>query len=143
MGFTTNLLNGLGAHLAGQAIGTWSATGVYSSGQTGIYLKVVPASPDAVIVLNTYPVSDDPSLSDSSIGVQIRTRAGVDPRTVDDTADAIFDALHGLAALTLGAIRVQQVRRTSYAQLGTDSNGRHERSDNYRFDLWRPSTHRT
>lgn len=144
MGYTTDLLTGLAEHLAANAIGTWNPTGVYTSGQTGIVMRVVPQTPDAVIVLAPYSVADDPTLSDSITGVQVRTREpGADPRPTDDLADSIFNLLHGAQGLTWGGVKVQLVTRENYTPLGQDANERHERSDNYYVHTWRPSPHRT
>lgn len=144
MGYTTDLLTGLAQHLAANGIGTWSTAGTYSATQTGIVLRVVPQSPDAVIVLSDYSITDDPSLSDTVTGVQIRTRtAGADPRSTDDLADRIFDLLHGVTGLVLGTVKTQAITRESYLPGGRDANERHERTDNYYVQTWRPSPHRT
>lgn len=143
MGYTTDLLEGLAEHLAGAGIGVWDTDAAYTAAQVGIVLDVVPQDPPGVIVLSGYSVTDDPSLSDTVTGVQIRTRAGsVDPRPTDDIADQIFDQLHGAQDLDLNGIRVQLARRTSWTPLGPDQNRRHERSDNYYLTTHRPSPHR-
>lgn len=143
MGYTTDLLTGLAEHIAGAGIGVWRTAGAYAADETGIVLDVVPQSPDNVIVLSAYSVSDDRVHADSVTGVQIRTRTeGQDPRPTDDLADDIFGLLHGASGLTLGGVAVQLVYRQSWAPLGADQNQRHERSDNYYLETWRPATHR-
>lgn len=144
MGYTTDLLTGLAEHLAANGIGTWSTTATYTDAETGIVLKVVPQSPDSVIVLTDYSITDDPALSDSVTGVQIRTRTGgTDPRTTDDLADSIFNLLHGARGVALGPVSTQLISRESYLTGGRDANDRHERTDNYYIHAWRPSPHRT
>lgn len=144
MGHTSDLLSGIAEYLGTQGVGTWRATGVYSAGETGIVLGLLPQSPDAVISLAGYSVSDDATLSDSVMGVQVRTRtAGLDPRPTADLADAIFVALQGLGDVTLGGVRIQMIARQSWTQLGADSSQRQQRSDNYYVTTHYPSTHRT
>ena len=143
MGYTTDLLTGLAQMLDAEGIGVWQPDGLYAADQVAIVLSVVPQSPDAVIVLSSYSVTDDPIQADSITGVQIRTRsAGQDPRPTDDLADSIFDLLHGAAGLVLGGIKAQLVYRSSWTPLGEDQNRRHERSDNYYFETYRPAPRR-
>lgn len=144
MGFQTDLLTGLAVHLAANGIGAWSPTGAYTAGQTGIVLATVPASPDSIVTITGYGVSDDPSLSDSVQGVQFITRsAGGDPRPVDDLADSIFDLLHGATGLTLTTgVRVTQCLRRSHVSLGQDGNRRWSRSENFYLNVHRPSLNR-
>jgi hypothetical protein len=142
-GWTTSLLTGLAQHLAGGGIGTWRATGTYTSAETAITIRAAPPSPDRVVVLAAYPVRSAPGTVDITTGVQIRTRAGADPRDCDDLADAIFDLLDSAGGLVLGGIHVTQIYRQSYASLGRDQRSRWERSDNYYLDAVRPTAHRT
>jgi hypothetical protein len=142
--FETALLNGLAEYLAAAGVGTFRASGSYQSGDSNpIFIGVVPASPDRAVTLTGYPVEDSLNLSDSTQGVQVRTRGTKDPRTTSDLADAVFDALHGLEWIELGGIRVSQARRVSGSPLGPDENGRHERSDNYYLLAHRPSQNRS
>jgi len=145
-GFKTDLLTGLAVYFAGAGIGaTWNTTGAYTALKTGIVLGVVPQAPDRVIALSAYDVSDDPKLSDSVIGVQIRTRwSGSDPRGVDDLDDAIFNLLHAKEGLTLSThVFVVQCLRKSGTPLGQDANQRWSRSANYYVTVHRPSANRT
>jgi len=144
-GFETNLLTGIAHLLADAGLGTWRDTGVYTTAETGIVLDTVPASPDRVITLTDYVVSDDPTLSDSIIGVQVRTRwGGQDPRPVKDLDGGIFNALHGLEGVTLtGGIRIVSIFRRSGASLGQDVSYRWMRSSNFYATVHRPSTNRT
>lgn len=144
MGFQTDLLVGVAEHLAVAGVGAWNTAGVYTADQTGIVLATVPASPDSVITITGYGVTDDPSLSDSVQGVQFITRTGGgDPRPTDDLADSIFDRLHGATGLLLSTgVRVTQCLRRSHVSLGQDGNRRWQRSDNYYLDVHRPSLHR-
>lgn len=144
-GFSTNLLTGLAADLHTATIGTWRATGVYTIAETAIVLGTIPQGPDRIITLTAYGVSDDPSLSDSVIGVQVRCRwGGHDPRLVEDLADLIFARWHGMTGVTLtGGVFVVQCLRNSHGSLGEDENGRWMTTSNYYAWLHRPSTYRT
>ena len=145
-GFSTDLLTGLAVHLAAGSIGAaWNTSGAYTVLQTGIVLGNVPQSPDRIITLAAYGVSDSPALSDSVLGVQVRCRwGGQDPRPVDDLADSIFNLLHGKTALALTTgVTVVQCLRQSATTLGQDENGRWSNASNYYITVHRPSTHRT
>lgn len=144
MGFETNLLTGFAQLLAAAGIGTWQENGVYAATETGIVIDAVPASPDRIISLTDYVVSDNPTLSDSIIGVQVRTRwGGQDPRLVKDLDGLIFAALHGMPAVTLvGGVHVVSCFRRSGVSMGQDANNRWGRSSNYYVSVHRPSTNR-
>lgn len=141
--FDTDLLTGVAVLLAAAGHGTWSPSGGYTSGQTGIVLHAFPDTPARVITLTAYGVADDPSLSDSTYGLQVRTRwDGQDPRLVNDLAGAIFSTLQGLTVTLSTGIKVVQCLRRSWVSLGQDDTKRWARSDNYYLDVHRPSTHR-
>lgn len=143
-GFTTTLLTGLAQRLDADpdVDVVWRPTGVYQAGEAGVFIRAVPPSPDRVVVLSAYAVTDNAGLANDITGVQVRCRGTRDPRVADDLADAIFDALHGAEHLTLGGIAVPKVWRNSHAPIGVDANGRHETSSNYYLHVTRPSAHR-
>lgn len=143
--FETNLLTGIAQLIVGAGLGVWRDTGAYAAGDTAIVLDTVPATPDRVITLTDYVVSDDPSLSDSIIGVQVRTRwGGADPRPVKELDGAIFALLHGMPARTLtGGVKVVSCFRNSGVSMGQDSNNRWGRSSSYYTRVHRPSTNRS
>jgi len=109
----------------------------------------MPQGPDRIIALTPYGVGDDPSLSDSVMGLQVRTRwGGANPTLVADLDDLIFDYLQtktnwtvgsGAAAVTI----VQCLRKSGPVSLGQDASLRWSLSSNYYLDVWRPSTNRT
>jgi hypothetical protein len=144
-GFSTNLLTGLAAALQTASLGTWNPSGAYTALQTGITLGKVPQEPDRIITLTAYALADDPALSDSQVGVQVRTRwSGSDPRPVDDLDDSIFSLWHGKCGLVLTTgITVVQLLRISGTSLGQDANQRWCRTSNYRATVHRPSANRT
>jgi len=142
--WTNRLLAGIGQHLAANAGATWRPTGAYTTADKWpVVITAVPASPDEVIVLTPYSVTDDFGTSDVVQGVQVRTRGTRDPRPVSDRNDAIYDALHGLAHVVLNGVHIVSIERNSAAYLGVDANGRHEYTSNFYVQAARPSTHRT
>lgn len=144
MSFTGDLLDGLAAFLAGAGAGTFRTDGsAYLAGETAIVFAAMPQAPTRAIVLSTYPVTDDPSLSDSVVGVQVRCRGGADPHDVESIADSVFTVLHGKTAFNLGPVRVVEALRNSGVPLGRDDSNRWEHSDNYYLTVHRPSTNRT
>lgn len=144
MGYRTDLLTGIASLIDSGGLATWRSAGVYAAGETGIVLGTVPSSPDRIVTLTSYGVDDDPTLSDSTTGVQVRTRwGGQDPRPVDDLADAIFALLHNRGPLTLSTgVRVVQIHRQSSTPLGQDTNARWSRSDNYYVAAHYPTPNR-
>jgi hypothetical protein len=120
----------------------WEPTGAYAAGKTGIYVEVVPATPDRIVTLATYDLGDDAMYADSLVGLQIRTRAGQDPRDVLDLDEACSAVLNGRWPDTMGGIQVQTITRTSGVMLGQDDNLRWSRTSNFTCSLHLPATHR-
>ena len=139
--YTADLLDGLARLLAEQNVGTYRPDGRYAPGETALTIAAVPPAPDRVICLTAYPVQDSPALTDCLTGIQVRTRAGTDPREVDVLDDAAFDVLHGAGPHTWGAARVQLLYRTASAPIGADDAGRMERTSTYFVRAHRAARH--
>ena len=131
MSYTADLLDGLARLIHDAGLGTYRPDGVYAPGETAIAIAAAPPAPDRAIILAAYPVTESAALTDTTTGVQVRTRAGADPRDVDRLDDAVFELLHGAGPFTFGSARVQLLYRASGAPIGADSAGRMERSSNY------------
>lgn len=146
-GFESNLLTGLAVYLAADGIeATYNTNGVYTTMQTGIVLGNIPQTPDRIITLTVYDSDDDPTMSDSTLRVQVRCRAqGADKRLVDDLDSAIFNLIGAKWAWTLstGVYVVQCQRSSGPAPLGQDGNNRWSVSSNYAVTVHRPSANRT
>lgn len=143
--FLGQLVEGFAQLLAAESIGlTYNASGVYTADQTGIVAMAVPDKPNRIVVLTPYPLGDDPSLSNSTVGLQVRSRsAGQDPRDVFTLDDSIADALLGRFPLTLPTgVRVNTLVRTSATSMGMDDSQRWGWSSNYRLTVYRPGAHR-
>lgn len=146
MSWTTDLLTGVAELAADAGIGDWNPDGEpYTAAQTAICLSQMPPEPDRAIVLSLYPVSQD-GTGDVTVGLQVRTRAGPDPREVQTIADAMNDLLDGLERVELGGVWVSQIYLRSGSDLGTDKGidkaARMERADNYYCQALRETQHR-
>ncbi|MGW7198453.1 minor capsid protein [Streptomyces chryseus] len=140
MGYTSDLLGGLAALLDGASLATYRPSGVYTAPETGITFSVMPDAPDRAMCLTSYVVKDS-DLTDAITGVQIRMRAGRDPRAVADLADGLFDLLHNRRGLVLGGVHVALIWRQSQALMGQDANGRMELAANYYARTTRSAPH--
>ncbi|MFF2014003.1 minor capsid protein [Streptomyces sp. NPDC058195] len=131
MSYTTELVEGLAELLAELGLGRYGPPDEpYPATGTAIVLGVMPAAPDRVICLTPY-VIEDTGGTDAITAVQVRMRAGRDPRDVYAVADAVYAALHGRERVTLRSVPVALMWRQSETSLGLDANGRMEISANY------------
>ncbi|MFH8345014.1 minor capsid protein [Streptomyces sp. NPDC018045] len=141
MSYTVDLLDGLARLLDAADVGTYRPDGVYAADETAITIAATPPAPDRVICLSAYPVEESTALTDTTTGIQVRTRAGPDPREVDALDDQVLDVLHGSGPHHWGAAYVQLIYRNSAAPIGADSSGRAERSSNYYARAHRAARH--
>jgi len=116
-------------------------SGTFTGSGVPITIEEYAAGGD-VVTLSEYAVSDDPSLSDSVMGVQAMVRCASRARTKAIAAD-VFDLLQGRRGGTLGGIRLVYAKRASGTSVGKDSEGRLGRADNYYLTVHRPSPNRT
>lgn len=142
MSNTRDLTVGIAEHLTAAGIGlSWNEEGLYPVGQTGIFTKKMPQSPDRVVTLSVVWGNDDISMPRSAPMVQIRGRGRPnDPLDVDDLLDSIETVLNGATGLTFGGLTVIQINRRIVAPLGEDENDRWERVDQYYADVDVPPT---
>lgn len=131
MPYTRVLVDGLARLLAESGVGIYRPDGTYPEGETAITVAALPPAPDRLICLSAYPVLDSPALTDTTTGIQVRTRAGTDPREVDDLDDAVLDVLHASGPHRFGDVPVQLLYRVSASPIGADASGRWERTANY------------
>ncbi|MEV5509049.1 minor capsid protein [Streptomyces orinoci] len=141
MSYTVDLLDGLARLLHEQSVGVYRTDGPYAASETAITIDATPPTPDRVICLSAYPVTESSALTDTTTGIQVRTRGGLDPRDVTALDDAVFDVLHGAGPFQWGAAHVQLIFRASAAPIGADSSGRAERSSNYHARAHRRAKH--
>lgn len=143
MSHTSDLLEGIAWQLHNAGIGVYRPDGIYAAGDIGIVLKVVPATPDRVIVLNAYTPgnADHPDQPLSTTAVQVRARGRANkPLDTDDVLDAVNVLLQGQEQYRYGTVQALSVTRTSSVPMGQDGNKRLEHADNYYVDVELPPT---
>lgn len=143
MSTTADLLEGIAWQLHNAGIGTYRPDGVYQAGDIGIVLKVVPATPDRVIVLNTYTPgnSDHPDQPLGTVAVQMRFRGRPNkPLDTDESKDAVHDLIQGQEQYRYGTVQALSVSRFSSMPMGQDGSKRLEHVDNYYVDTETPPT---
>lgn len=114
----------------------WQASGKYTTGQRGIYLKKIPVDPDEIISLSPRQLAADPTLADSVYALQVRFRGTKDPRTVWAMVSAVRDVLLGRWPTVLpGDLPVSRVEFAGGTPLPADAADRETWSDNYTFFL--------
>lgn len=142
MSDTSDLLTGIATMIAGAGLGiTYSPAGTYLASQTGIFMKIMPATPDRVVTLTAVNQGDNITMPLGQVMVQVRGRgiAG-NPVDVDDLLDSIFNILHGTTNLTFGGLTVIQMNRKVSVPMGMDDSKRWERVDQYYLDVSTPPT---
>ncbi|WP_328678468.1 minor capsid protein [Streptomyces sp. NBC_00343] len=138
MSFLVEIVDGLARLLDAAEVATYRPDGVYETGETAITDTVMPDRPDRAVVLTAYDTANSQNVTDTTVFVQARTRAGPDPREVAALDDAVFDVLHNSGPFLFGTARVVLITRQSAAPLGADSAGRFERTSNYTVRAHRP-----
>jgi hypothetical protein len=143
--FTNDFTVGFAQLLADAGIGlAWSDSADYAAGDTGIWVADAPLEVARAVILMPYPLTADPTLSQSLIGLQIRSRsAAADIRDAWALDDATQSALLGNYPLLLSTgVRVTSLRWTSGASLGVDDANHWSVVSNYAADTFRPGPHR-
>lgn len=138
MTFLTDIVDGLAKLLDAAGVAVYRPDGVYEPAETGVTDTVMPDKPDRVVVLTAYDTTESQQLTDCTVFLQARTRAGTDPREVAALDDAVFGVLHNSGSYLFGTARVVLITRASAASLGADSVGRFERTSNYTLRAHRP-----
>lgn len=142
MTFLVDLVDGLARLLDAEGVATYRPAGIYTSGETAITDTVMPDSPDRAVVLTAYDTADGATLTDCTVFVQVRTRAGADPRQVAALDEQVFAVLHGLRDQQYGDARLALMKRENTAPMGADPVGRYERTSNYTVRAQRPPSNR-
>lgn len=137
MSDTSDLLTGLATMIANAGLGvTYNESGTYTSGETGMFLKVAPAAPDRVVTLTAVNQGDSVTLPAGQVMVQILGRSlPGNPVDVDDLLDSIKTVLHGTTNLVFGGVTVIQMNRKTSVPMGMDDAKRWSRADQYYLDV--------
>lgn len=137
-----DLLDGLARYLDGLGLMEYDPDGVTGN----VFIETMPSRPDRAVSLTIYggPESDA-LLGWDEVSVQVRTRAGTDPRTSRQWCTDIRGALHGLTDTLLpGGLFVSSciAMQAAPIYIAADSNGRHEHTCNFRVDVRSVTAHR-
>ncbi len=150
MDFLDHFTTGIALRLQAQGVGVWRPTTAYLPDDVAITKTVLPQTPDQAIALAAYDVANAPSLSDTTLGLQVRSR-GIRGDVAGGTSlgSLVFDALHGAHDFRLpspdetpGVWVVQAMLRSSVSA-GVDGNDRWSYIQNFYVDVHGPSPNRT
>lgn len=141
------LLDALAEHTANLGHGAWDADGVYTAGQNGIVVGHLPAEPDDLVGLTTYPGPEsDTRLPWDTSNVQFRVRAARDGGAMARVlAQGIYDDLHGTGVTTLpGEVVVANIvgQQGGPVDIGPDQENRAEFTVNVSVEWRNTTTHR-
>lgn len=137
------VIEGLASLLADHDVGAWHPDGsAYDGTAPAITDTGIPGTPDRLITLTLYPGSEgageDTRNTWTTPRLQVRTRAGKDPRQARELDQAVHDVLHGLGPTVLeDGTEVTDCYSLQSApmSMGQDANGRWEYSRNYQLTL--------
>lgn len=150
--FLTDFVEGWAQFLEDAGIGlTWDPTGAnYNPANTNIWLMqfstLTTFDNSKAVCLTPYPLTDDPTFADSTIGLQVKVRgiANQDPRMfVWPTDDKIANALLGNFPLDLAnGVHVSTILGRTSSSLGYDAKNRLTWQSSYPCRVLRPGAHR-
>ena len=149
--FLTDFAEGWAQFLEDAAIGLkWERSSPYSANDVGIWLMQFPTATtfdnSKAVCLTPYPLTDDATFADSTIGLQVKVRglAGQDPRTfVWPTDDKIANLLLGNFPLDLSnGVHISTVLPRTSSSLGYDAKNRLTWQSSYPCEVLRPGAHR-
>jgi len=104
----------------------------YLASEVALFVGAIDPTPDRAIGVRVYGTTDD-DVAERRVQLRIRG-AKNQPLSADRMADLAFTVLHGLSRV--GGIN--DIRRISMTPLGSDTNGREERTENYQIILDNP-----
>lgn len=147
VGIRQSLIVGIAELLYEEGACTWTPSGVVDplSPLPPVFRTIYPDQPDVAAALTAYAAGgDEPTLSGSTLMLQVRTRSSLDaPHAAEDLDDAVSQVLMGRypATLSTGCV-VSVITRASSSPIGRDSKGRMELVTNYRVIVHDPGPHR-
>jgi Bacteriophage minor capsid protein len=139
----TSLPEAMATFLQERGFGSYRNSGApYSNNEVAIALEAMPAEPPRAICITQYAgVEADSKLPWDEPRLQIRVRGDFDPMTSRDTAQEIYDLLHGLGPQTLSTVRLQLVIGIGSGPelLRLDENRRFEHVVNFEVTMYNPN----
>lgn len=139
----SSLPEAIALHLQSLGHGAYRNSGApYADGEVAIVLEAMPATPSRAICITQYAgIEADSKLPWDEPRLQIRVRGTRDPMISRDTAQEIYDELHGLGPQTLSAVRLQLIigLGSGPETLGLDENQRFEHAVNFQVTMYNPN----
>lgn len=145
--FLRDFLHGWAQHLVDADIGlTWPPAGpndTFALTDVGIGFLTFPTALDKTVALTPVPLSDDPTLTQSLMNLQVKCRAK-DRFECMALDSAIAGVILGAFPLTLSTgIQIVSMDPAASTPLGQDGNDRFLWSSNYPQMVHRPTPNRT
>lgn len=133
MSLDVDLVAGMAALIDGAGLGVYDPDRAWTAGDTSwaVMLRSVPQDPPKVIALSLYSVDDDPKLTDSTRGVQIRLRGDENPESTLDLNAALFDLFQGRHDTTINGVAVVLMWRQSFLPGPQDTESRWQLTSNW------------
>lgn len=98
-------------------------------------IGTMPATPDAVATVNCYqdprPANPDDRTRQVRFQVRVRQSSQANPPTANQPAESVQEALLGHGITLVDGMAKARITHLSTAFLGSDDQGRDERTDNY------------
>lgn len=143
--FVTEFLTGFAELFAAADLAVWQSATGYDPGDVAIGLHALPTLNPTCVGLFAYPLTDDPTLSISAIGLQVKARVpSQDVRDVRALIGPFEELLLGNYPLILpNGIRVNSIAGNGpKASLGMDELERQIWASSFPCSVMRPSAHR-
>lgn len=139
----TAVIDGLAQLLEDRGVAAWDPSGLAYDGSTpATFELVVPATPDRIVVLSLYGGADANGEESRNPWreprLQVRTRAGQDPRDALQLDADVHAVLHTLGPIVLSDgtdLSDCYSLQSTATSLGQDANGRWEFSRNYQLTI--------
>lgn len=136
----TKVADSLAQRLHTLGLATYSATGAYTGTLTkpAVFIGRLPDTPDRAVAIAHYNTAPEyeTHIGNPLMRFQLCWRAGLDPRTVQNDADAAMLALHTKTPVIWpGNVHVLSVWRSITAPIDIDDNRRWMRADSYEIRL--------
>lgn len=131
------VINAVATRLHDTGVGYWPGPeGTYpdTPQARSIYAKRLPPKPAEAYAVTAYGLTTtpDPDVTSYTVRVQVRSRA---PYDADPMGDDALNSLHGLHHQEWAGLHVDRCQHLSTAQLGADSAGLDERTDNFELTI--------
>jgi hypothetical protein len=132
---TSQLLQGLAAHLTNLGLTRWNANGAAYTGNStlpAVFFEQLPNEPDSALSLAAYNDDRTRDRDNPDYYIQIRGRApGRNPFATHALMDRIFTAIDDSSHILWGTTQVLLCQRHIRGPLLADGNNRWSRPDSY------------